>query len=58
MARVRFTRDYTYTPAQDRRTSTKYRAGYEGTVKRECAEAAKAAGAAEEIDVPPRNPVR
>lgn len=55
MARVRFLRDFPYRPSMERRTTIRYRAGYEGTVKRECAKAAIAAGAAEEVPNPSRS---
>lgn len=56
MARVLFLHDFPYRPSLERRTTIRYRAGWEGTVKRECADAAVAAGAAEEIETPPREP--
>jgi hypothetical protein len=49
--RVRFLRAYDYTPSAQRRVTIGYAAGFEGTVKRECGEAAVAAGAAEEVPV-------
>lgn len=54
MAHVRFLTDYRYTPSANRRACIKYRAGSEYSVRRECAVAAIAAGAAEEIAVPKR----
>lgn len=45
MARVKFTKDFDYKPTPQ--TTTGYKAGWEGTVKRECAEQAIAAGKAE-----------
>lgn len=53
MARVRFTEKFRYdvTPA----TSIVYRAGWEGTVKRACAEKAKAARKA--VELPPRGKI-
>lgn len=45
MARIKFTKDFDYKPTQQ--TTTGYKAGWEGTVKRECAEQAIAAGKAE-----------
>ena len=54
MARVRFDRDYMFTPSADRRVTVAYKAGSELTVTRECADKAIAAGAAEELDVPSR----
>jgi hypothetical protein len=49
VARVRFLRDYIYTPSAERRVSTKFRAGHEGPVTQECAAAAIVAGAAEPL---------
>lgn len=46
MARVTFIADYIYTPSGERRVSVKYKAGWTGTVKHECAVAAIEAGAA------------
>lgn len=54
MARVRFSEDYRYRPSQQPQICIKYRAGEEYTVKRECADAAVAAGAGEEIQPPAR----
>lgn len=54
MAWVRFTRDYNYTPSADRRMTTHYKTGCAYPVKRECAEAAIAAGAAASIATPAR----
>jgi hypothetical protein len=51
--RVRFSRDFMYTPTGERRISLKYRAGAEYTVKREAGEAAVKAGAAVELKPPP-----
>jgi len=48
--RVRFTKDYDYTPSQERRVTIAYSAGQELTVKREAGEAAIAAGRAEEVE--------
>ncbi|UXS00830.1 hypothetical protein [Agrobacterium tumefaciens] len=45
MARVKFTADFDYKPVPQ--TTIGYKAGYEGTVRRECAMAAVAAGKAE-----------
>lgn len=50
MAHVRFLTDYIFTPAEDRRISVKYRAGWSGAVRRQCADGAIAAGAAEPWD--------
>ncbi|MGP4691620.1 hypothetical protein [Agrobacterium cavarae] len=47
MARVRFKHDFDYKPTPQ--TTTGYLAGWEGTVKRECAEQAIAAGKAERV---------
>lgn len=48
--RVRFTKDYDYTPSQERRVTIAYKEGMELTVKREAGEAAIAAGRAEEVE--------
>lgn len=45
--RVKFTHDFDYKPTK--RSTIGYLAGLEETVKRECGEAAIAAGAAEEV---------
>jgi hypothetical protein len=50
MAHVRFTRDYDYHPT--RHVWIAYKAGQSYSVKRECADAAIAAGAAVEEDAP------
>jgi hypothetical protein len=51
MPRVRFVKDYVYTPGELRQVSTKFRAGKAIVrVNRECAELAVAAGAAEVVD--------
>jgi len=47
MARVRFTEDFSYKPV--RRITIDYKAGQEVSVKRDCADAAIAAGKAIEI---------
>ncbi len=47
MARVRFKQDFDYSPTPS--MTIAYKAKWEGTVKRECAEAAVAAGKAEWI---------
>lgn len=44
--RVKFLRPYLYTPTGERRVTIRYRADAIYTVKRECGEAAIAAGAA------------
>lgn len=49
--RVKFTKDYDYTPTGERRVTIAYKAGMDLTVKREAGEAAVAAGAAREIGV-------
>lgn len=54
MARVRFSEDYRYRPSQRSQICIKYRAEREYTVKRECADAAIAAGVAEELPAPSR----
>ena len=51
MARVRFTADFDYKPTA--RTTTGYKAGWSGTVKRDCADRAVAAGKAELLDAKP-----
>lgn len=56
MARVLFAEDYRYRPSLRPQVCIKYRAGREYTVKRECADAAIEAGAAEEI-LPPAKPI-
>lgn len=48
--RVRFTKDFDYTPSQERRVTIAYKAGHELTVKREAGEAAIAAGRAVEVE--------
>jgi len=55
LARVRFSNDYRYRPSAARQICIKYRAGRAYTVKRECADAAVAAGAAVEV-LPPARP--
>lgn len=55
--RVRFTRDYDYTPTGERRVTIAYKAGATETVKRECGDAAVAAKAAVEIDQPAPDPL-
>lgn len=54
MARVEFSDDYRYRPSAVRQICIKYRAGRAYTVKRECADAAVAAGAGVEIKPPNR----
>lgn len=52
MARVEFLRAYNYTPSGERRVTVHYKAGHTYTVKRECADAAIAAGAGVEVETP------
>lgn len=52
--RVKFNRDYDWTPPDAPASLVAYPEGYEGTVKREAGEAAVAAGAAVELDPPKR----
>lgn len=54
MARVRFLRDFDYRPSDRPRVVVAYKADMELTVKRECADAALAAGAAVEVPAPAR----
>lgn len=54
MAQVRFVADYTFTPDEDRRTSKKYKAGWAGLVRRQCADKAIAAKAAVVVATPRR----
>lgn len=51
MVWVTFRRTFNFVPPEDRRCAVKYPAGYRGSVRRVCAEMAKAAGALEEADV-------
>lgn len=53
MARVRFTEKFNYNVTSV--STIVYRAGWEGTVKRECADKAKGAGKA--IELPPRGKI-
>lgn len=46
---VKFSRDYIFTPDEDRRTSVKYKANWQGLVRQQCADKAIAAGAAEQV---------
>jgi hypothetical protein len=48
MARVRFIADHDYRPT--RRVTVAYKAGYSGTVKRDCADQAVALGKAVDLD--------
>lgn len=41
---VKFTADFIFTPDEDRRTSVKYRAGWSGRVRQQCADKAAALG--------------
>ncbi|MCO6386234.1 hypothetical protein [Aliihoeflea sp. 40Bstr573] len=50
MARVKFIRDFDWKPT--RHTTIAYKADQEYTVRRECADAAVAAGAGNEVDAP------
>lgn len=50
MARVKFTRDFDWKPTW--RSTIAYKADQEYTVRRECADAAVAAGAGHEVDAP------
>ena len=47
--RVKFSKDYDYTPSGERRVTIAYKAGMELTVKREAGEAAIAAHCAAEV---------
>jgi hypothetical protein len=58
MAHVHFVADYIFTPDEDRRTSIKYRAGWKGPVRRQCADKAFAAGAAIPLPTPRRKKPR
>lgn len=44
---VTFSRRYIFTPDEDRRGSVAYPAGWKGNVRKQCADKAVAAGAAE-----------
>lgn len=52
---VRFVADYIFTPEENRRTAIKYKAGYRGSVRKQCGEKAIAAGRAV-LSQPPRRP--
>lgn len=52
--RVKFLKDRNWTHPDDRRQSTKYKAGMELTIKRAWGEAMVADGVCEEVNVPPR----
>lgn len=54
--RVRFSQDFDYTPSKERRVTIAYKAGWEGTVKREAGEAAVALGCADELTDPAQPP--
>ena len=56
--RVRFTRDYDYTPSGERRVTIAYKCGMDLTVKREAGEAAIAASCAEQLEAPARCKVK
>ncbi|MGE0828945.1 MAG: hypothetical protein AB7O04_06295 [Hyphomonadaceae bacterium] len=49
---VRFLSDYLYTPSKRRQVTIEYKTGARCSVKRECGQAAIAAGAAMEIPTP------
>jgi len=49
MARVEFVSDYDYQPSAAPRSLIAYKAGYIGTVRRECCDRAVAAGKAVEL---------
>lgn len=49
---VRFTATFNFTPPENRLATTRYPAGFEGSVRRVCGEAAIAAGKAVEIPTP------
>lgn len=51
---VLFSADHDYTPAEDRRATVAYKAGWRGSVRRECGEEAIALGRAEEVEAPTR----
>jgi hypothetical protein len=53
MARVKFTEDFDYKPKSQ--ATIAYLAGMEMTVRRECADAAIAAGKAVEVDADAKN---
>lgn len=55
--RVKMLRTRNYTPADDRRQTTKYREGGEYTVKREWGAAMVADGDAKEVRAPRRDPL-
>lgn len=54
---VKFLRDHDYTPSEDGRATTAYKAGMQLSVRQECGLAAIAAGEAEEIKAPRRDPL-
>lgn len=49
---VRFIRPYIFTPDEDRRCAVKYKLGFKGRVRQQCADKAIAAGAAVAIILP------
>jgi len=55
--RVRILRSRDFTPADNRRITVAYKAGYELTIKREWGEALVAEGDAEELEAPARDPL-
>lgn len=54
MAWLAFSRDYTFTPPEDRRVSIKFKAGNRYRVRAACAATAVSAGAAMRIKTPGR----
>jgi hypothetical protein len=52
MAWARFTKAFNFTPAEDRRSSVHYLAGYAMSVRADCKKAAIAAGAAVHFPAP------
>ena len=54
MARVKFSKDFNYTPKEDRRVSILYNGCSTYTVRRDAADAAIAVGAGKEVTVPSR----
>lgn len=55
MAHVEFTDDFDYRPTLARRSLVAYKRGWRGTVRRECADQAVAAGKAIELKVEPKS---
>ena len=54
---VRFTDDFDFTPPEDPRSTVAYRAGWSGSVRRECGRQAIDQGKAEEVEAPARDPL-